>query len=255
MDGKNTKTFNYNSIPLGFYDEILESKDGMRKFWHWHKFDSVKRLLILNPTSSLMDVGCFAGTFIGRFLQNTFRKKVGVDILENQIEYANAKYSNNNTSFVSISTFDELKDKFSEKFQNITFIEVIEHLDRSQIKNYFDNIDEVTSIGSEMIITTPNYISLWPFLEYLVNKISKVKYEEQHITKFNYFNFEKKLAEIVPDFNEKYKIKVKTTSHFLSPFISILSYGLAVKISQIKSAQRWKNPFGAMILLKIEKIH
>ena len=94
-----------------------------------------------------------------------------------------------------------------KKFDAVTFIEVIEHLDQDQIFAFFKMIDFLTHAGSEIIITTPNYLSLWPALEIALNVISDVKYEEQHITKFTTFNIVKKLSRIYPQFLTNYKVE------------------------------------------------
>lgn len=254
MVGENTKNFNYDSIPLGFYDKVLDQKDGMRKFWHWHKFDSVKRALTISNDRRLVDIGCFAGTFIGRFLKGQFLEKVGADILKDQINFAELKYRGADTRFVAIDDFSCLPQKFEHKFSNITLIEVIEHLDHGQIRSFFENVNKIADMDAELILTTPNYFSIWPVLEFIVNRVSSVKYEEQHITKFTYFNIEKKLELIVPNFKENFKVEYKTTSHFLSPFIACWFYSFAIKLSQLSAARKWKNPLGAMILIKVVKI-
>lgn len=251
MAGKSTTKFNYESIPIGYYDKILDNKNGMRKFWHWHKFDAVKRVVGLKGV--VVDVGCFAGTFIGAFLNNNYSKKIGVDILPDQIEYANHKYSSKSTEFLVIESFFDIIEKIKDEVNTVTFIEVIEHLDEFQIKDFFESVDKILAKDSEVVITTPNYLSVWPLLEVIVNKLSSVKYEEQHITKFTYFNIEKKLENIYPGIWEKYFVEIKTTTHFLSPFIALLSYSYAVKFSNYINASKWRNPFGAMILLKIKR--
>ena len=77
--------FDYGKIPVGFYDKILIEKNGIRKFWHWHKFDSVTRSLKIKPNDYFLDVGCFCGSLIGRFIPYKNTKCFGIDILKDQI--------------------------------------------------------------------------------------------------------------------------------------------------------------------------
>ena len=181
--------FDYDQIPEGFYDKIFLGPDGVRKFWHWHKFDSVLRCIDEKPNQTLLDVGCFSGSFVGRFVPFEV-KAIGVDILETQIAYGRNNFGSSVKQFTYIQNFEDAREKLSgKKFDVVTFIEVIEHLDHEQIKSFFRLLDEITDSGSQVVISTPNYFSVWPVLEILLNHISDVSYEEQHLTKFTYFNF------------------------------------------------------------------
>lgn len=245
--------FDYASIPKGFYDEIFETSGGMRKFWHWHKFNSVTRALRSTKITSLLDVGCFAGSFLGRFMNDRNISCLGVDILEDQIEYASTHFENDLLKFKYIDNFDSLKNLLMT-FDAVTLIEVIEHLNALEIQKFFQNIDELLSVGGSLIITTPNYISVWPFLELMLKYCSDVSYEEQHLTKFSYFNFESKMEKIYPLFTKKYRVIDKFTSHFFTPYISILNYTLAVKMSEAVSPSRWYNPFGPILMIHLQKV-
>ena len=248
--------FDYSKIPHGHYDKVLDGKMGMRRFWHFHKFDSVLRALKENSFTKLIDLGCFAGSFIGRFIDDLNESCVGVDILDEQIKFANKHYSNKIKRFETIKDFSSLKKShYQEYFDALTSIEVIEHLTRDQISELFDAISYIGKPGACIIITTPNYFSVWPILEFLLNRFSDVDYTEQHITKFNYFNFEKKLKEIYPNFSDEFRVVYKTTSHFLTPYISVFNYKFALWLSQKIKGTKWKLPFGSMILLKLEKIN
>jgi SAM-dependent methyltransferase len=246
--------FDYEKIPEGYYDKIFDSANGMRKFWHWHKFDSINRVVEVYKPKSLIDIGCFAGSFIGRFVKNKEIKCLGVDILDSQIEYAKDIYSSNTKDFEVIKKFSDIITlKREKKYSFVTFIEVIEHLNDDEIFQFFDSVNKITEKGSVVAITTPNYTSLWPVLELMLNYYSDVSYEEQHINKFNFFNLEKKLQRIYNRFNDEYEVLHKTTSHFLTPYISLFSYGYAVNLSKRVDYKNWHNPFGAMIILILRK--
>ena len=91
---------------------------------------------------------------------------------------------------------------------------------------------------------------MWPVLELLINFFSDVKYEEQHITKFNYLNIEKKIKNI--GINDLV-LKEKTTTHFLTPFLATFSYDLAVRTATSIPSSVWKNPLGNIILSRWSK--
>lgn len=245
--------FNYDSIPYGFYDRIFEGKNGTRKFWHWHKFDSVVRTIDFTDVNTLLDIGCFSGSFAGRFLSEDINS-VSVDILESQIQYAREHFETPSKKFLYYHDFTELPEAIHQsKFDVVTFIEVIEHLHQKDIKAFFDAVTNVTNKGSQVIITTPNYISPWPLLEIMLNHMSDVKYEEQHITKFNFWNLIPKLRKIYPDFDKNFEVSLITSSHLVTPFIATFNYELAANLSKKVSPSSWMNPFGSILILKLRR--
>ncbi|HXH74873.1 MAG TPA: methyltransferase domain-containing protein [Bacteriovoracaceae bacterium] len=248
-------SFNYESIPKGFYDKIFDAPNGVRKFWHWHKFDSVLRSINFSSVATILDVGCFSGSFIGRFLGEKRIEATGIDILPKQVEYAVDKFTGKSQKFICIQNFEEATIKLNgQTFDAVTFIEVIEHLTHDQIRSFFRMLDQLTHKGSQVVITTPNYISLWPLLEIILNRVSDVEYEEQHITKFTVFDIERKLGRIYSSFAQNYKIEIKTTSHFITPWIAGINYAFATKLSSKISPLSWPNPFGSIIILKLVRL-
>lgn len=244
--------FNYNKIPIGYYDDIAHLKKGMRSFWHNQKFE---RIISIFPPEidSLLDIGCFSGTFLSMISENRCPRQVGTDILKSQIDYATKLYGSPYREFRYIEG-SLLSNISNEKFSFVTMIEVIEHLTSEEIKDIFNEIYKVLKPGGKLIFSTPNYMSAWPLLELILNIFSDVKYEEQHLTKFTVFNIKRKLQQIIPGFNNMFKIEFKTTSHFISPYLALLSYKLATRVSGFVKSNNWKFPFGSLILVEISRI-
>ena len=241
--------FDYSSIPEGYYDHILYGKNGLRKFWHFHKFDSVLRYIPIDKKGnekSILDVGCFAGSFLGMIDKDTFGSQYGIDILPPQIAFAQNRYGSEFRKFELYDSSFHTEFKISQKFDIITLIEVIEHLDTVQIKDLLSHLLKFLKPDGRIIITTPNYFSFWPVLEFALNLISDVKYEEQHLTKFRYFDFPKHLQMILGDV--PLVCEKLTTTHFLSPFVAPINYSFATKVSDAIPSSHWKNPFGCIIL-------
>jgi 2-polyprenyl-3-methyl-5-hydroxy-6-metoxy-1,4-benzoquinol methylase len=246
--------FDYSKIPPGYYDDILNAKNGLRKFWHFHKFESVLRFIpaeLKGSHKTILDIGCFAGSFLGMINDKTFGKQVGVDILHEQINYANLKYQTSFRHFQFYQDSGHLENLEKSSFDVITLIEVIEHLNESELMILLGSAKSLLKEHGRLIITTPNYFSTWPFLELILNLFSDVSYQEQHITKFNYFNIDPKLPKILKD--DEFVMEKKTTSHFLTPFVAPFSYPLAIKMSQTIPDTLWHNPFGNIVLSSWKK--
>jgi ubiquinone/menaquinone biosynthesis C-methylase UbiE len=170
--------YSYDSIPVGFYDEVFHRNRGIQCKWHHHKFRRVVHEI--SNGSHHLDFGCGPGTLVS--LLPTDVSAVGVDIASAQIAYAQEHYGGPGKEFITI---DSGKLPFpGETFDSISCIEVIEHLEPGTTATIFSEFLRVLKTGGKLIVTTPNYGSLWPVLEKMVNRFSGLSYEEQHISKF-----------------------------------------------------------------------
>ena len=219
---KKITIFNYESIPVGYYDSIYKRKKGIQSKWHHIHYNLVKR--ILGNYKKHLDVGCAGGTFIN-FLD---KKKIshGVDISDNQINYAKKNYQTNKHKFFLIK--NNILPFKNNNFDIITNLQLIEHLSIKDNKELIREIHRVLKPNGKLIITTPNYHSPWILVEKIVNLLGKVKYQEQHITFFN-----KKKIEI---FLNKFKFKniTITTNIFVAPFFACFGWKIPNFIQKIE---------------------
>lgn len=171
--------FAYDSIEWGYYDKVFRRCAGIQSKWHHLKFARIRSEMSNYDTH--LDIGCGPGTFIGT-LEST-ALSIGVDIAENQIAYAQSRYKSPNHQF---KCFDSIVLPFeAETFQVVTILELIEHL---PMENNFALMREAFRVlepNGLILVSTPNYASLWPLVEGLVNRFGEISYEHQHITRFN----------------------------------------------------------------------
>ena len=176
---KKPSGFDYESIEPGYYDEIFHRGRGVRSAWHRLKFAHVAAAMPLGFEHHL-DIGCGPGTFIGT-LPGT-GASLGVDIAEAQVDYANEHYASKAHKFEWVQSdnlpFDD------DTFDVVTIIELIEHLEMKGVERLLRESLRVLRPGGVFLATTPNYGSLWPVLEQIVNRASDVSYVEQHINLF-----------------------------------------------------------------------
>lgn len=243
-----TPRYDYSGIPVGFYDSVLHGGNPIRRLWHLSKFERVLDCLPRKGMRSLLDVGCFAGSFLSLVPESQFPLQVGIDILAPQIEYARAHYGTSYRHFHHVPSIADLAAVEGE-FDCITVIEVIEHLTPHEVHMLLDRTTRKLAPGGRLVITTPNYASTWPLLEILLNRLSTVKYSEQHLTRFTWFNIEKKLAVLYPPFHDQLKVEFKTTTHLITPFLAAVSFSFARAVSRLVPHRRWRQPFGNLVLL------
>ena len=211
-----TPGFDYEKdIPAGFYDEIWQRRAGVRFFWHELKFRAVARSL--DGAARVLDVGCGPGTFIGNHLPEA--EGLGIDFSASQIDYANRRYGTERHRFAT-GPLARLVDT-GERFDAVTMIELIEHLPPADARRLLAEARGVLAPGGRLVVTTPNYRSLWPLIEWGVNRVSRVRYEQQHVNKYDRRRLESDLlvagyADVAVD-----------TAVGLAPFAAVLGGAVA----------------------------
>ena len=240
-------SFDYEAIPEGHYDRVLREGNAIRRLWHLSKFERVLDYLPSHGGQSLLDIGCFAGSFLSMADETRFSRQHGIDVLPAQIDYANANYGTPFRSFQYLKSITHLRG-VDQTFDCMTLIEVIEHLTPDEIGELFGHIARMLKPGGKLVVTTPNYASTWPLLEQILNRVGDVSYEEQHITRLNYFTLEKRLAQIYAPLHDEFEVELKTTTHFLAPFLAGISFKMAWKLSRMVPHARWRLPFGNLVL-------
>lgn len=245
--------FDYSGIPVGFYDTVAHSGgNAIRRAWHLQKFHRVRDCLPGHGGLSILDVGCFAGTFLSLLDETNFSRQVGVDILPEQVAYANEHYATDFRRFVPIENVTDIHD-LGETFDCVTAIEVIEHLHEDVIESLIANVASCLNPGGRFVLSTPNYASAWPLVEILLNRFSDVSYEEQHVTKLNAFTLEKRLAEISPSLARYFTLEMKTTTHLLTPFLAPIAFDPVMRLAAAVPHNKWRVPFGNLCLAVFQR--
>lgn len=223
--------YNYDEIPEGYYYKVMLNGHPIQRFWHRNKFEEIAYRV--EDGDVVLDFGCGPGSFTDVLSQQKPTTKiVGLDMASRQIDFAKKNISQNKINgmidFVCIDQ-NNFQIPYSDGFfDKVTCIEVIEHIHPFFSLKILEEIRRVLKVNGRLIITTPNYRSLWPFIEIILENISPVKYHEQHINKFTPNAFVKFLE--TAGFNI-----IKVNSIFIvAPFLSIISQSLANKINKLE---------------------
>lgn len=201
-------------IPVGYYDDVFARGRGIQSNWHRFKFLFVQSRL--EQPKRHLDIGCGPGTFIGHFRKSP---AVGLDISHRQISYAQKKYEADDAQFKTM-TPGQLPFP-DHSFDLITMIEVVEHLTEEDVDVLFAECARVLEPGGRLLVTTPNYRSMWPAIELVLNAVAGVSYEDQHINKYERHRLAAQYAK------RRFEAVTVSTFQLIAPFLSAVGEGVA----------------------------
>lgn len=224
--------FNYEEIPAGYYYEVMRGGHPIQRFWHQKKFLDVA--LDLPQSGRILDLGCSAGSFLDMMAESRpDLTGIGVDIASRQIDYARLNVESKHQGRIKFVQVDEREPQLpfeSQSFDAVTCIEVIEHIHPYLALRMLADARRLLKPGGKLIVTTPNYRSAWPLIEWLLEKASPVKYHDQHINKYTPNSLIKFLE------CGGYKIGGVRTIFMAAPFLAGLSWKLAENVHQMEKS-------------------
>jgi 2-polyprenyl-3-methyl-5-hydroxy-6-metoxy-1,4-benzoquinol methylase len=122
-------------------------------------FDKVEELSQGKKNFKLLDLGCLDGSFALSVAKNLGIFVTGVDLTKDGIDIANerAKQLKTPTRFVqgTVEHWLEAIAESGEKFEVITFFEIIEHVEDVQL--CLKLIDKVLAPGGSVLVSTPAF--------------------------------------------------------------------------------------------------
>jgi len=231
-----SQTFDYETIRPGYYDEIFHRNNGIQSKWHHLKFACVRSRM--GEYRRHLDIGCGPGTFIGT-LENE-RLSIGADVAKAQIAYAQARYTRENHRFVLIEPGSSLPFE-NNFFDVVTLIEVIEHLTAEENRLVMQEVRRVLRPGGRVLVTTPNYASLWPVMEFVVNRVSPISYQEQHVMHFTRIRLQNFLNEC------GYFEPSVQAFQFMAPFTALMGWSFADYVQKFE--KNWIGSRLGMLLI------
>jgi 2-polyprenyl-3-methyl-5-hydroxy-6-metoxy-1,4-benzoquinol methylase len=205
-------------------------------FWHQHRFATVAAHIPAG-TQSIIDIGCGPGTFLGNF-GTSIPRALGVDIAAAQIEYARRHYQRPGLEYRAA---DASRLQGGELFDVAVSIEVIEHLTPTDAASFLARLCELVRPGGGVVLTTPNYRSLWPLWEALVSRIGPVDYRPQHINRFT-------AERLTGELRQAGFVDVRCQTFFVAaPFLAAASRGAAERL--LGWELRRLRPWGAELVV------
>ena len=204
----------------------LKSDRASQRFWHEAKFRLIERVAMPEKHERVLDAGCGSGT-ISYFLSQHAGEVVGIDSNPSAINFATSTYDMPNLAF-RLGQFEDLTA--DKPFDKIYCIEVIEHLYEHQVTEVLSLFHRLANPGGQLFLTTPNYRSGWPLIEWLLDRFGlAAKMDEvQHVTHFT----KRKLAAACE--RTGWRVRHLGTFNGLAPFIAPISRRLALGMEKIE---------------------
>lgn len=225
--------------PPELYYEALTKGNKIQRFWHDRKFSSVLDKIDLTDGYCALDVGCGPGVLLSRISKN-LKLAFGLDISKNQVKFTQDLLGNKQNVVGGSQNLP-----FKENSLNCVFmIEVLEHIPPEEAEKSLISIYRTLKRGGIFLLTTPNYSSLWPLIEFFWNKVNPINYNEQHINKQNIGKLRENLVKC------GFKNIDVETIFIISPFLSLFSKKLAERLFRV---EKKLNHSGNLIILKAEK--
>ena len=152
-----------------------------QKSWHWIKFDKALELLNVKEADKILDAACGSGVLSHLLAAQSNAAITAVDFSEAAIEFCKNTYHHLNVSFRKL---DLQQVAFAaNSFDKIVMLEVLEHLQPETAERIFKNLHSYLTPGGKIILSTPNKVSLWPVIEFLLDafKLTPKMKGEQHV--------------------------------------------------------------------------
>ena len=192
------------SIPGDYQLRASQSPNAVQRFWHAAKKLAIDQMLPPQSGERIIDAGCGSGV-IADYLAASGADVTAIDANPEAIRFA-------------ISAFQRPNLRFRSGFVNEDL-----HLDAPEgaamLQNFFSGLRP----GGRCLLTTPNYRSLWPLLEWTLDLFGMVPAldEQQHVA-----HYHRRSLQRAADRAGFSLLSVRSVC-FLSPWVAPLSWKLA----------------------------
>jgi 2-polyprenyl-3-methyl-5-hydroxy-6-metoxy-1,4-benzoquinol methylase len=232
------------SIPGDYQHRAARSSSAVQRFWHAAKKLVVDEMLPPSRGDFVIDAGCGSGV-IADHLASSGAEVVAIDANPEAIGFASSAFQRPNLRFVRGLVDDDLAlERPVDKFYSL---EVIEHIYRPQGLAMLRNFHRLLRPGGRVLITTPNYRSLWPLLEWSLDALRLVPTmaDEQHVEHYHRGKL-RRLGE-----EAGLEVDAIRTVCFLSPWIAPVSWRLAERAARRELANPL--PVGCILVAMMSK--
>ena len=227
--------FDYDSVSGDYQFRVMHTGPSLQRFWHRNKLQVIEHVLDVAPDHCVVEVGCGAGNLI-LHAASCASRAIGVDISLAALRFCQHRASDAGLgSVLFLLASGSALPLLNDYADRIIFVEVIEHLERPQ--QFLSELYRILKPGGQVFITTPNCRSLWPILEWALDRLNLTPkmVDEQHVSRF----VPSSLAAAVQ--SAGFQVAQLGTFYTYSPLLQFLFSSLANRlvIRELNSASQW----------------
>jgi len=224
-------SFDYHAVAGDYQYRALNEGHAMQRFWHRGKLVMIDQLVrpYLKEDSHLLEIGCGAGNLL---VQASVPGSVPIalDLSMQALNFVRSRLQELVTGkdaihgYACIQSIGEHLPFADASFDCILLSEVVEHLEAPEFS--IREASRVLRPGGRLLVTTPNYRSFWPMMEWTVDRLNMAPKMggEQHISKF----YPTTLRDLMSE--SGLGVEYSGTIYGMSPFLALLSPKWAMKL-------------------------
>lgn len=206
----------------------LTEGPAVQRFWHDTKLWLVRRYLQPGPTDRVLDVGCGSGVVAAEIARSGVASCLGLDGNPDAIRFARQRFPLPNLSFQQ-QLVDEL-DLPDGSFDAVCCFELIEHIYPDQGLALLRSLARLVRPGGRLLLTTPNYHSVWPLIEWALDRSGQVPKlaDDQHVAFYSHRRLRAAWSAA------GWTGEAEHTCCTLAPWLAALSWPLARRVREIE---------------------
>lgn len=216
-----------------------------QRFWHEAKLREAQRWLQPRAGELILDVGCGSGVLAARLAACPGVRVMGVDANPAAIAFASRQFQQPNLEFRQ-GLVDEL-NLAPASVDKIAFLEVIEHIHVHQGLAVLQSFRRILRPGGRLVVSTPNERSLWPLIEWTVDRLGLVPHlaEDQHVAFYD--------AAALAALGRQAGLRVVScrSINFAAPWLALLSWRLAEAAHRLETTRF--QPLGSLLVMAFER--
>jgi 2-polyprenyl-3-methyl-5-hydroxy-6-metoxy-1,4-benzoquinol methylase len=215
-----------------------------QRFWHQSRLRASAEMLSIQPGMRVLDVGCGSGVFASQVATGSQACVVGVDANVRAVEFARSQFVDPNLRF-EVGNLSDLSFT-DQSFERIALLEVIKHIHQYQVIDLLRALRSLLTPGGRLVISTPNALSAWPMIEWLLDHLRLVPHMrgEQHVARYHL----ESLRSVCEPLG--FRLLESRTLFVISPLIAAMNWTLASRVLKVEQ----RGTRGSLLLQAYERI-
>jgi SAM-dependent methyltransferase len=217
-------SFDYHAVAGDYQYRALHSGHSMQQFWHQGKLHIIDLLIRphMKTGARLLEIGCGSGNLLQQATVGG-SYPVALDLAMPSLVFVRSRLQKASSGpdaprgFACTQAVGEMLPLADGCFDSVLLSEVIEHLKSPEIT--IGEAARVLRPGGRLLVTTPNYRSFWPVMEWTIDRLNMAPKMagEQHITRFHPASLRQLLVDA------SLGIEYFGSIYGLSPFLALVS--------------------------------